>query len=357
VSVLSFAFVLGSDPQPLIERIITAFMAPIYCQDVPVVTRLGIGVTSCADVTAADVLRAGLVAAQESRGLLRGWARYDRTCDSAHRRAFVILSQLSAAMMSRGQLALNFQPKMEFATGRPVGAEALLRWNHPILGQISPAEFIPLAEATDHVHRLTDWVTENALAQTAAWARDGLDLAMAINVSPHNLSQRGFAEMFMRKLDRHRIASANIELEFTEGALATSSETVIAELTALRAGGVNVALDDFGTGFSNLGYLSKLPANIIKIDRSLVMPIAAEPRAAAVVKSLIALAHHLDYRVVAEGIETADVYALLKSWSCNEAQGYYLSQPLTPEAFAQFLATWGSSSPPVIPALEGMTIH
>jgi EAL domain-containing protein (putative c-di-GMP-specific phosphodiesterase class I)/GGDEF domain-containing protein len=353
VSVLSFTFLLEGNPVPVIERIIAAFKMPIFCQDVPVVSRVGIGVIGCGDLSPANLLRAGLVAAQDSRGSSSGWAAYDQSRDTAHRRAFIILTQFATALAATDQLALNFQPKLEFATGRPVGAEALLRWRHPTLGQISPAEFIPLAEATDHVHQVTDWVLEHALAQSASWARDGLDLTMAINVSPHNLSERGFTENFLRKLERHRVSPANIELEFTEGAVATNNETVIAELAKLRNHGVNVALDDFGTGFSNLSYLSRLPANIIKIDRSLITPIAAEPRAATVVKSFIELAHHLNYRVVAEGIETADVYALLKSWYCNEAQGYFLSRPLSAEAFARYLVTNGSSAPAIAPATAG----
>jgi EAL domain-containing protein (putative c-di-GMP-specific phosphodiesterase class I)/GGDEF domain-containing protein len=343
VSVLSFTFVLRGELAPVIDRIIASFKAPIFCQDVPVVSKIGVGVIACADFSAADALRAGLVAAQDSRGTAQGWAGYDPARDVAHRRAFIILTQFAAACAAADQLALHFQPKLDCATGRPLGAEALLRWRHPSLGAISPAEFIPLAEATDHVHQLTDWVLDHALAQSAAWARDGLDLTMAINVSPHNLAQAGFAKTLLRRLERHRVAPGNVELEFTEGALVTSSETVIAELARLRAEGVNIALDDFGTGFSNLNYLSRLPANILKIDRSLITPISAEPRAATVVQSLIALAHHLDYRVVAEGIETADVYGLLKSWHCNEAQGYYLSRPLTAEAFATFLATNGTA--------------
>ncbi len=358
VSVLSFTFVLTGALAPMIDRLITSFKTPIFCQDVPVVSRAGIGVIACADFSAADALRAGLVAAQDSRGTTQGWAGYDPLRDTAHRRAFIILTQFTAACAAANQLALHFQPKLDCATGRPVGAEALLRWRHPSLGAISPAEFIPLAEATDHVHQLTEWVLEHALAQSAAWARDGLDLTMAVNVSPHNLAQAGFAEALLRKLDRHCVLPANIELEFTEGALASNNETVIAELARLRREGVNIALDDFGTGFSNLSYLSRLPANIIKIDRSLITPIAAEPRAATVVQSLIALAHHLDYRVVAEGIETADVYALLKSWHCNEAQGYFLSRPLTAEAFATFLATNGSTASLGAPATAPhMRVH
>ncbi len=339
VSILSFAFIVSTPPEPLISKLIATFAEPIYCRDIPLVPRIGIGVVNCRELDSSDLLRAGLAAAQDSRAAPQGWAMYDRSSDSAHRQGFVILSQLSAALASGNQLSLNFQPKIEMATGRLAGAEALLRWTHPTLGVISPAEFIRLAEATDHVHRLTDWVLEHALAQAAKWDRQGLDLTMAINVSPHNLSQRGFCQNFMNRLRRHWVRPSCIELEFTEGVLATNNEIVISELRELRGHGVNIALDDFGTGFSNLGYISKLPANIIKIDRSLVLPIGTDRRAATVVQSLISLVHQLDYRVVAEGIETASIYNQLKSWHCNEAQGYFISRPLDAEGFANFIAT------------------
>jgi EAL domain-containing protein (putative c-di-GMP-specific phosphodiesterase class I)/GGDEF domain-containing protein len=336
VSVLSFAFLYHGPIAKIAAAIQAKFNTPIYCQDIPVVPRLGIGAISCASLNVSEALRAGLVAAQESRSIPQGWAIYDPSKDNASRRGFVILSQLSSALASGDQLHLVYQPKIDFASGRLAGAEALLRWNHPSLGHISPAEFIPLAETTDHVHRLTDWVLNAALAQSAEWRTGGLEIPISINVSPLNLSQRGFAAGFIALLEKRAINPADVELEFTEGVLATNNDTVVAELAELRAKNINIALDDFGTGFSNLGYISRLPANILKIDRSLVLPIAADRRSALVVQSLIALAHQLDYRVVAEGIETAAIYAALKSWDCDDAQGYFISRPLTAPDFAKF---------------------
>ena len=344
VSVLSFAFLHSGPIAQLAAAIQAKFISPIFCQDIPVMPRIGIGAINCVSLNVSEALRACLVAAQESRGLAQGWAVYDPTKDSAHRRGFVILSQLSSALASGDQLRLAFQPKMDFASGRLAGAEALLRWVHPTLGAISPAEFIPLAETTDHVHQLTAWVLNAALAQGAAWRRDGLNIPISINVSPLNLSQRGFAAGFIELLDRRAVSPGDVELEFTEGVLATNNDIVVSELAALRAQNINVALDDFGTGFSNLGYISRLPANILKIDRSLVLPIAADRRSALVVQSLIALAHELDYRVVAEGIETAAVYAALKSWGCDDAQGYFISRPLTAPDFALFAAPYTVSA-------------
>ncbi len=343
VSLLSFAFFYRGRPDDLVFKVLNSFATPIHCSGIPVVTRVGIGVADSRDLSATDLLRVALVAAQDSRGSPTGWATYNPSSDSAHRHGFVILSQLSAALAACDQLSLNFQPKIELSTGRLAGAEALLRWNHPTMGVISPAEFIPLAEATDHVHKLTDWVLEHALEQAALWDRQGLDLTIAINISPHNLSQKGFAAGFMNRLRRHWVRPSCVELEFTEGVLASNNETVISELRELRGQGVNIALDDFGTGFSNLAYISRLPANIIKIDRSLILPIGIDRRAAMVVQSIIDLAHCLDYRVVAEGIETGSIYRQLQSWHCNEGQGYFISRPLDAEAFASYVATCGAS--------------
>jgi len=338
VSVLSFAFLHHGPIAKIATALQEKFTAPIFCQDIPVLPRLGIGAIRCAGLNVSEALRAGLVAAQESRANPQGWAVYDPSKDSANRRGFVILSQLSSALASGDQLNLVYQPKLDFASGRLSGAEALLRWNHPSLGAISPAEFIPLSETTDHVHRLTSWVLSAALTQSAAWRAGGLKLPISINVSPLNLSQRGFAAQFIDLLTQTGVAPQDVELEFTEGVLATNNATVVSELAELRAHNIDIALDDFGTGFSNLGYLSRLPANILKIDRSLVLPIATDRRSAVVVQSLIALAHQLDYRVVAEGIETPAIYAALKNWNCDEAQGYFISRPLPPADFADFAA-------------------
>jgi EAL domain-containing protein (putative c-di-GMP-specific phosphodiesterase class I)/GGDEF domain-containing protein len=339
VSVLSICFVCPDDAERQIAELISGFATPLLIGDIPISTRIGIGISARNDLSAADVLRTSLAAAQESRKTVAGWARYDSMADTAHRRGFLMLSQLAAALEAKNQLSLHFQPKYDLATGQATSAEALLRWDHPVLGRVSPGEFIPLAEATAFIHPLTDWVLDRAAAEAARWRDVGLKLNMAMNVSPHNLARRGFAARVAEVLHTHGVDPRKFEFEFTEGALAGNNPVVLAELGALRALGSHIALDDFGTGFSNLSYITHLPADIIKIDQSFIRRIGVDERSALVVRAIIQLAHRLDYSVVAEGIETADIYQLLADWRCDEGQGFYMSRPLDAPAFHTLMRT------------------
>jgi EAL domain-containing protein (putative c-di-GMP-specific phosphodiesterase class I) len=337
VSILSFAFFPQGDAEAAITSILRDFATPLLCGGIPVVTRIGVGLSTSDHLSASDLLRTALAAAQDSRYSNAGWARYDEKTDTLHRRGFLLLSLLTAALESGNQLSLHFQPKFKLATGRPNGAEALLRWNHPTLGNISPAEFIPLAETTALIDPLTNWVIDHAIAEAAKWERAGLSLTMAVNVSPHNLGRRGFAAEIAEKLRKSSLNPKTFEFEFTEGALVSNDSIVLAQLQELRTLGARIALDDFGTGFSNFNYIAHLPADIIKIDQSFIRRISSDERSAAVVRSLIQLAHRLDYQVVAEGIETAATYRQLAGWRCDEGQGYFMSRPLNADRFNDFI--------------------
>ena len=344
VSVLSFCFIFPGDPEELIMALIGGFTTPLLTGGIPISTRAGIGVSACGDASAADMLRTSLAAAQDSRKTVFGWSRYDSLADTAHRRGFFMLSQLTAALEAKNQLSLHFQPKYDLDTGQPTSAEALIRWHHPSLGHISPAEFIPLAEATDYIHPLTNWVLDRAIVEAARWQEAGLRLRMAVNVSPHNLSRRGFAAHVAEVIHAHGVGPEMFEFEFTEGALAANNPAVLAELAELRTLGCKIALDDFGTGFSNFSYITHLPADIIKIDQSFIKRIGADERSGLVVRAIIHLAHRLSYSVVAEGIETQDTYRLLKDWRCDEGQGYFMSRPLDPASFGKFMLESGQVS-------------
>ena len=338
VSVLSFTFICPDGAAiPLLEAVVERFKKPLLCGGIPVATDIALGYAGCADPNPAGVLRAALAAAQDCRTTGADWAHYNRSTDTAHQRGFVLLSHLNAALESPGQFVLYFQPKYAMATGKLTSAEALLRWHHPVFGNISPAEFVPLAEATAHIHPLSDWVMRHALAQAGAWARHGIDLNMAINVSPRNLSRRGFAARIAELLQQYGVRPAAIELEFTEGVLVANDQIVLDELQALRNTGIRIALDDFGTGFCNFSYITHLPADIIKIDKSFIQKIATDERSAMVVRSLIELAHRLDYSVVAEGIETERAFNMLADWHCDEGQGFYMSPPLDAASLAQIM--------------------
>jgi EAL domain-containing protein (putative c-di-GMP-specific phosphodiesterase class I)/GGDEF domain-containing protein len=336
VSILSFAFMFPQHAaKALLRKIVLTFEKPLIIGGVPVAPDIALGTTNGAEPVAAIILRAALAAAQDCRMSGADWAHYNPRTDTAHQRGFTLLSHLPAALEASDQLSLHFQPKYAMASGAMTSAEALLRWTHPAFGNISPAEFIPLAEATAHIHALTDWVLRHAIEQASLWVRQGLKLSLAVNVSPRNLGRRGFAQRVADLLEEYGVDPRMIELEFTEGVLMSSDPILLDELRALRATNVRIALDDFGSGFANFSYLTHLPADIIKLDKSIIQEIETDERSAVVVQSLIELAHRLGYSVVAEGIEMAKTYEMLAGWGCDEAQGYFMSRPLDAAGFAE----------------------
>src|SRR5690606_18037753 len=242
--------------------------------------------------------------------------------DSAHQRRFRLLNDFGHALKAEGQLALAYQPRIDLRTRACVGAEALLRWQHPELGPVSPAEFIPVVEQTALAGATTRWVLDTALAQLARWRAAGLALRMSINVSASNLQDPDFSEVVQDRIRQHRVRPDWVELEVTERAVMGDIANAMDQLTSLVEAGVQAAIDDFGTGYSSLAYLQQLPAKILKIDQTFVRNIADGEREQTLVRSMVTLAHELDYRVVAEGVETAEHHDRLVEWGCDEAQGY-----------------------------------
>jgi EAL domain-containing protein (putative c-di-GMP-specific phosphodiesterase class I) len=336
-SLLSFAAILEGNQEALAARILTAMKAPIDCGGVPISTRVGIGLVRTKGMHGADVLRAALVAAQDSRTRGSGFAYFDAKPDAEQRRGFLLVSQLLEAMHARDQLSLHFQPKYNLASRRAVGVEALIRWNHPQLGMVSPGEFIPMLEATALIDPLTDWVLEQSLTQLADWHARDYQYRMAVNISPQNLMDVDFGEKLQQAIERHSVDPRFVELEFSEGGLIGQNAGANARLRAIRNLGVHVALDDFGTGFFNLRYIADLPADSIKLDRAFVQNIESNERGAAVVQSLIQIAQKLGFRVAADGIETYDAYQLLNQWKCEEGQGYFLCRPLDKTQFSEWM--------------------
>jgi len=340
VSVLSFAFVIAHEGPGLPElarAIARDFGGELDIEDIPVRTRLGVGLMplEAAAVDPAEALRAALVAAQDSRRCDDGVAYYNNRNDAAHIRAFRILADLPAALAEPGQLSLNYQPRVELATGRCYGAEALIRWKHPELGNIPPAEFIALAEQTALINPLTDWVLDHALAAARTLGDRGHPLRMSINASPLNLSELGFDDRLFWFCERHGLEPDRVEIEFTEGTLAANHERAARQLARIRQAGVRIAIDDFGTGFSNLSYLRSIPADVLKIDQSFIRPLSGSDD--FLVQQILAMAHGLGLKVCAEGIETAESYALLRTLGCDEGQGYHIARPLPEASFFQWL--------------------
>lgn len=321
-----------------LEILQTMFSNPIDYQGIPHAPPVVTGAVRLhGDGDAAEVVRALGSALAQARGQQLGASIYQSTLDAEQQRAFRILAAIPEALNSSGQLALHYQPRVDLRSGQCVGAEALLRWNHPVLGAVGPAEFIPLAEKTALMRQVTAWVLRSALAQAESWQRAGLRLCVALNVSALDLDYGDFAGTLAQQLSARGLDPTLIEVEFTESVLCRSPQRLQAQLSQLRAQGVQLAIDDFGAGYSNLSYLKQIPATTLKIDQSFVRTLPASGHDETLVRSMIALGHDFGHRVVAEGVENEAVYRLLAGWDCDEAQGYWIARPMPAAQLTQWL--------------------
>ena len=242
--------------------------------------------------------------------------------------------------LERQEFALHYQPKISLSTGEITGAEALIRWTHPIRGPVSPAQFIPVAEDCGLILPIGNWVLREACKQARAWMDAGLPLGtMAVNISAMEFRDENFLEGIFAILKDTGLDPRFLELELTESVLMKHAESTESILKSLRAKGVQLAVDDFGTGYSSLSYLKKFPLDALKIDQSFVRQITTAPDETTIVTAIISMGRSLKLRVVAEGVETHDELAFLQDHQCDEAQGYYFSRPVLPQQFAQLLKT------------------
>ena len=243
--------------------------------------------------------------------------------------------------LERGEFTLHYQPQLDLNTGGIVGFEALVRWRHPQRGMVAPSQFILAAEETGLIGPLGEWVLRQACSQARVWHEAGYpQLQVAVNCSAQQFQRERFDETVRHILRETGLPAGRLDLEITESIIIQRSEEVIARFQALDDMGVRISIDDFGTGYSSLSYLKRLAIHQLKIDQSFVRDISSDPDDAAIVSAIIAIAHSLGLEVVAEGVETAEQLAFLKSLGCDAAQGYYFSKPLPGEEFTQLLAEW-----------------
>ncbi|MHA6719818.1 putative bifunctional diguanylate cyclase/phosphodiesterase [Sphingomonas sp. RS6] len=340
---VQFAFVSppGIEQSAYLAKIQTGFDILRATSSARFVTSVAIGVRPfrVGEVGADDLLRGAASAAQDARKADGAIALYCASSDIAHRRKYQLLQDFGAALEASDQLSLVFQPRVELATGRCVGAEALLRWRHPLFGDVSPAEFVPIVEQTALARPTTQWVIQTALDQLARWRDAGFDLAMSINISAANLMEPDLVERIQLGLMARALRPDRLEIEITESAMMENPDAALAMLRELADAGIPLAVDDFGTGHSSLAYLQKLPVQVVKIDQAFVRDLsdAAGPDF-LLVEAMVGLSHKLGYRVVAEGIETAQAAAVLTAMGCEEAQGYLFGAPMDVTAFAGWLA-------------------
>ena len=247
-------------------------------------------------------------------------------------------SELRQAI-EREEFVLQYQPQVELKSGRIIGMEALIRWQHPQRGLVSPSDFIALAEETGLIVPIGAWVLRRACLQNRQWQRDGFaPMRIAVNVSARQFAQADLAKTIAAVLLEVNLSPEHLELELTESLIMNDVGQAIVALRELKALGVRIAVDDFGTGYSSLAYLKRLPIDVLKIDRAFVADIGAgDGDDAAIVTTIITLAHALKLKVIAEGVETIEQLDFLRRNDCDELQGYYFSKPIDADAFAELL--------------------
>ena len=242
--------------------------------------------------------------------------------------------------LRRDEFFLVFQPILSLRDNRISGSEALLRWKHPTLGVRTPIELMSIVEETGLIHEIGDWVIHKACTIAASWPKD---VRVAVNISPNQLRKAGLLSSVVDALNESHLLPGRLELEITETALVDDADSIVSTLEALRELGVRIALDDFGTGYSSLTYLRKLSPNSVKIDRSFVRDVLTDAGCASIVKSVIALSRDLGINVVAEGIETTEQLAFLRSCGCDEGQGYFISKPMPADELLDFMLQKGAT--------------
>jgi EAL domain-containing protein (putative c-di-GMP-specific phosphodiesterase class I) len=248
--------------------------------------------------------------------------------------------------IERGEMMLYYQARVHVPTGRLTGAEALLRWQHPVRGLVSPGEFIPVAEETGLIVPLTAWVVRETCRQLQQWQEAGLAVvSISVNFSAHSFREDGLDKLILGSLHEFGIAPSMLEGEITESMLMQDVDRAVARLHELRAIGIELAMDDFGTSYSSLAYLKRFPLNVLKVDRAFVKDILTESNDAAIACAIITLGTSMGMMVVAEGVERVEQANYLLAQGCEFMQGFLFARPVPPAAFAQILRT-GVTMPP-----------
>jgi diguanylate cyclase (GGDEF)-like protein len=318
-------------------RLATEMPLRIAGADLSVEASAGVVISGEHGDDAQILLQRAEVAMYVAKSRKRGLAAYEPSEDFHDPSRLALLAELRRGI-DLGELTLYYQPKLSLATGRIDGVEALVRWEHPERGIVPPDKFIPLAEHTGLIGPLTRFVVDSALRQARTWLDAGRPLQVAVNLAARNLADPHLADDILRALANHEVPAHLLCLELTESAITTEPERALELMLALRAAGVSFAVDDFGTGYTSLGQLRNLPLTELKVDRSFVATMTTERSNAVIVRSIVDLAANLGLTTVAEGVEDADTLALLASYGCAVAQGFYMSRPLPADAFDRWYA-------------------
>ncbi|KTS27991.1 EAL domain-containing protein (putative c-di-GMP-specific phosphodiesterase class I) [Pantoea sp. PNA 14-12] len=294
-----------------------------------------------AALPAQEALRRAVSALHEAISINGGARSFSEVSDSRRNGDFMLMNDLSAALKTgTGGLYLVYQPRLSLSDVQPTGFEALIRWCHPERGELSPAEFLPAAQLTSLMSDITDWVITEVIHQLRVWLSEGISLPVSVNVSVSDLARSGFIDHLDAKMAQAQLPPALLEFECLETELATENPAALAMMAQLRQRGYRLSLDDFGAGYSNIGYLRRMPVDVIKLDRALIADLTSNEASRIIASSVIGMLKSLNYVVVAEGVEIPEALDMLASWGCDQAQGFYISHPLLPQALKSWLSTF-----------------
>ncbi|WP_222890193.1 sensor domain-containing phosphodiesterase [Enterobacter sp. C2] len=285
-----------------------------------------------------EILRQGISALHEAMREQIPVLAFDPLLDQKRNNHFRLLHDLSEAIKAPDQLFMVYQPKISLHTGLTQGCEALLRWHHPVQGNVPPSTIVQLAEKTSLMTDITQWVIKTVIEQLQAWRNVGIDLPVSINVTVSDFSRQGFADELEQNLLSAGLTVADLQIECLETEKVLESDKALYELGQLKNKGFNILLDDFGAGYSNISYLRRIPFDVIKLDRSLISQIVSDSDSRIIARNVITMLKDLNYLVLAEGIEDRQTAMMLKEYGCDEAQGYYFSRPISPAEIPAWLA-------------------
>jgi len=325
----------------LADRLTATLDEPVSVAGVRLEVRASIGIALAPQhaQSSAALLAKADIAMYLAKGNGGGVAVYDPSKDENTTERLLLLTQLHDAVAA-DQLTVYYQPKCDVRTGLVVGAEALVRWQHPERGLLGAERFIPVAETTELITQLTLVVLEQAIRQARSWLDQGRWLGVAVNLSVRHLADVRLPEQVDMLLTRYRVPPELLTLEVTENTVMTDPHRAVAVLAMLRAGGVKIAIDDYGTGYSSLAYLKRLSVDELKIDRSFIMGMTSDENNQIIVRSTVELGHNLGLRVVAEGVEDAETWRHLQVLGCEVIQGFIVRAPLPAAEFDEWLRTW-----------------
>lgn len=329
-----------ADAENVAKSIVSGFSQPFTLHDIEIHISTSIGISLFPyDGDDDETLLTNADSAMY-RAKKKGRNQYEKANVEVNAGCFerLIIENNLRKALEKNELSLNFQPQLDIRKEKVIGFEALLRWNHPDLGNIPPSDFIPIAEETGLILPIGDWVLKNACLKLKEWEKAGFySLRIAVNLSAQQFLQKNMVEKIKAIIKETSIEPECLELEITEGVVIHDIDSAISVLQQLKEIGVQISIDDFGTGYSSLNYLKELPVNTLKIDRSFIFDIDTNPSSKALTAAITTMAHDLKLNVVAEGVETYKQLSYVKKSSCDVIQGYYFSRPLPSDHVVNFL--------------------